>query len=107
MKQFRFMLLCIAISVMAAGVTGCKKGVYDEKEALAAQKELLQFKYDQEIKLEQLRQAGTLSNQTALYTLQYNFGLKTLAYTDSLSKANADYLSNLNLVNSRKRDIRK
>lgn len=105
MKQFRFMLLCVAITVMAAGVTGCKKGVYDEKEALAAQKELLQFKYDQEIKLEQLRQAGTLSNQTALYTLQYNFGLKTLAYTDSLSKANQDYASNLTLINSRKRDI--
>jgi len=106
------MLLCIAISVMAAGVTGCKKGVYDEKQALAAQKDLLQFKYDQEIKLEQLKQAGQLSlqtaqynNQTALYTLQYNFGLKTLAYTDSISKTYQDYLSNLTLINARKRDI--
>lgn len=112
MKQFRFMLLCVAITVMAAGVTGCKKGVYDEKQALAAQKDLLQFKYDQEIKLEQLKQAGQLSlqtaqyaNQTALYTLQYNFGLKTLAYTDSISKTYQDYLSNLTLISARKRDI--
>ena len=83
MKQFRFILLCATIAVISSSLTGCKKGVYDEKAALAAQKDLLQFKYDQEIKLENLRQAG----QAASTTLQYNFSVRTALFNDSLSKA--------------------
>jgi hypothetical protein len=63
MKQFRFILLCATIAVISSSLTGCKKGVYDEQAALSAQKDLLQFKYDQEIKLENLRS----SNQIAFY----------------------------------------
>ncbi len=98
MKQFRFILLCATIAVMAAGITGCKKGVYDEQAALTAQKDLLQFKYDQEIKLEMLRQSG----QTASTTLQYNFSIKTTLFNDSLSKANATIAQDASL---RKRPI--
>lgn len=102
MKQFRFILLCATIAVMAAGVTGCKKGVYDEQAALAAQKDLLQFKYDQEIKLEQLRQSGQLNYLNTSYSLQYNFAVRTSLFNDSLSRANQDYWSN---TYYKKRDI--
>ncbi len=87
MKQFRFILLCATIAVISSSLTGCKKGVYDEKAALAAQKDLLQFKYDQEIKLENLRQAG----QTASATLQYNFSVRSSIFNDSLNRANNMY----------------
>lgn len=102
MKQFRFILLCATIAVMAAGVTGCKKGVYDEQAALAAQKDLLQFKYDQEIKLEQLRQTGQVNYLNTSYSLQYNFAVRTSMFNDSLQKANYDYWNN---VNYKKREI--
>lgn len=102
MKQFRFILLCATIAVMTAGVTGCKKGVYDEQAALAAQKELLQFKYDQEIKLEQLRQSGANALEIARQNLQYSFAVRTQLFYDSLSKANQDSWNN-NYY--RKRDI--
>lgn len=102
MKQFRFILLCATIAVMAAGVTGCKKGVYDEQAALAAQKDLLQFKYDQEIKLEQLRQAGQVNYLNTSYSLEYNFAIRTTMFNDSLQKANQDYWNNLYY---KKRDI--
>ncbi len=102
MKQFRFILLCATIAVMSAGVTSCKKGVYDEQAALAAQKDLLQFKYDQEIKLEQLRQAGQVNYLNTMYSLQYNFAVRTSMFNDSLSKANQDYWNN---IAYRKRDI--
>jgi hypothetical protein len=58
MKKFRFILLCATIGVMTAGLTGCTKSVYDEKQALEAQQGLLQFKYAEETKLELLRQSG-------------------------------------------------
>jgi len=87
MKQFRFILLCATIAVISSSLTGCKKGVYDEKAALAAQKELLQFKYDQEIKLENLRQAGATALETTKQNLQYSFSIRTALFNDSLSKA--------------------
>jgi hypothetical protein len=87
MKQFRFILLCATIAVISSSLTGCKKGVYDEKAALAAQKELLQFKYDQEIKLENLRQTGATALETAKQNLQYSFSVRTALFNDSLSKA--------------------
>lgn len=102
MKQFRFILLCATIAVMSAGVTSCKKGVYDEQAALAAQKELLQFKYDQEIKLEQLRQSGASALEIAKQNLQFSFAVRTSLFNDSLSKANQDYWNNSYY---RKRDI--
>ena len=102
MKQFRFILLCATIAVMSAGVTSCKKGVYDEQAALAAQKELLQFKYDQEIKLEQLRQSGASALEIAKQNLQFSFAVRTSLFNDSLSKANQDFWNNSYY---RKRDI--
>ena len=84
MKQFRFILLCATIAVISSSLTGCKKGVYDEKAALAAQKDLLQFKYDQEIKLENLRQAGASALETAKQNLQYSFSVRTSLFNDSL-----------------------
>ena len=101
MKQFRFILLCATIAVISSSLTGCKKGVYDEQAALAAQKDLLQFKYDQEIKLENLRQAGASALETAKQNLQYSFSVRTALFNDSLSKANklSDKLA------LRKRDI--
>ena len=87
MKQFRFILLCATIAVISSSLTGCKKGVYDEKAALAAQKDLLQFKYDQEIKLENLRQTGATALETTKQNLQYSFSIRTTLFNDSLSKA--------------------
>lgn len=101
MKQFRFILLFATIAVISSSLTGCKKGVYDEQAALAAQKDLLQFKYDQEIKLENLRQAGASALETSKQNLQYSFSIRTTLFNDSLSKANklSDKLA------LRKRDI--
>jgi hypothetical protein len=88
MKQFRFILLCATIAVISSSLTGCKKGVYDEKAALAAQKDLLQFKYDQEIKLENLRQAGASALDVARQNLQYSFSVRSSIFNDSLNRAN-------------------
>jgi hypothetical protein len=75
---------------MTTGLVGCKKGVYDEKQALDAQQSLLEYKYAQETNLEKLRQSGA----SALEQLKYQFSINTLKFSDSLSDAN-----------SRKRDI--
>jgi hypothetical protein len=91
MKQFRFILLCATIAVISSSLTGCKKGVYDEKAALAAQKDLLQFKYDQEIKLENLRQAGATALETTKQNLQYSFSTRSSIFNDSLQRANNIY----------------
>jgi hypothetical protein len=77
---------------MTAGLTGCTKSVYDEKQALEAQQGLLQFKYAEETKLELLRQSGA----TALQQLIGQFSLRAITTQDSLS--------NLNNA-ARKRDI--
>jgi len=92
MKKFRFILLCATIGVMTAGLTGCTKSVYDEKQALEAQQGLLQFKYAEETKLELLRQSGA----TALQQLIGQFSLRAITTKDSLDNLNAT---------SRKRDI--
>jgi hypothetical protein len=91
MKQFRFILLCATIAVISSSLTGCKKGVYDEKAALAAQKDLLQFKYDQEIKLENLRQTGATALETTKQNLQYSFSVRSSIFNDSLNRANTLY----------------
>jgi hypothetical protein len=84
MKKFRFILLCATIGVMTAGLTGCTKSVYDEKQALEAQQGLLQFKYAEETKLELLRQSGA----TALQQLIGQFSLRAITTMDSLSNLN-------------------
>ena len=101
MKQFRFILLCATIAVISSSLTGCKKGVYDEKAALAAQKDLLQFKYDQEIKLENLRSTNQIALYNTIYSLQYSFGIRSTQFNDSLSRAT----TNFNNEQYRKRDI--
>ncbi len=95
MKHLKFILLCAVIS--AFGVS-CTKSVYDEKQALEAQQGLLQFKYDQEIKLELLRQSGA----SALAQLQASFATRATLFSDSLAKAN-EVTSYNNIYN--KRDI--
>jgi hypothetical protein len=101
MKQFRFILLCATIAVISSSLTGCKKGVYDEKAALAAQKDLLQFKYDQEIKLENLRAANNLTFYNSYFALQYNFSERSYKFSDSLSRSTTAY----NNDQYRRRDI--
>jgi hypothetical protein len=68
---------------MTAGLTGCTKSVYDEKQALEAQQGLLQFKYAEETKLELLRQSGA----SALEQLKYQFSVRTLVAGDSIKDA--------------------
>ena len=105
MKQFRFILLCATIAVISSSLTGCKKGVYDEKAALAAQKDLLQFKYDQEIKLENLRASNQIAFYNFYYPLQYNFSVRSSLFNDSLQRANNLYYTEMNTIYYRKRDI--
>jgi hypothetical protein len=70
---------------MTAGLTGCTKSVYDEKQALEAQQGLLQFKYAEETKLELLRQSGA----TALQQLIGQFSLRAITTKDSVDNLNA------------------
>jgi hypothetical protein len=95
MKHLKFILLCAVIS--AFGVS-CTKSVYDEKQALEAQQGLLQFKYDQEIKLELLRQSGA----SALAQLQAAFATRAMLFNDSLSRETTAYNNNSTI---NKRDI--
>ncbi len=95
MKHLKFILLCAVIS--AFGVS-CTKSVYDEKQALEAQQGLLQFKYDQEIKLEFLRQSGA----SALAQLQAAFATRAMLFNDSLSRETTAYNNNSTI---NKRDI--
>lgn len=99
MKHLKFILLCAVVS--AFGVS-CTKSVYDEKQALEAQQGLLQFKYDQEIKLELLRQNGATALETAKQNLQYSFAIRTALFNDSLSRSNASYYND---IYYKKRDI--
>lgn len=99
MKHLKFILFCAVIS--AFGVS-CTKSVYDEKQALEAQQGLLQFKYDQEIKLELLRQTGASALETARQNLQYGFAIRTALLNDSLSRALSNYHSD---IYYKKRDI--
>jgi hypothetical protein len=99
MKHLKFILLCAVISVF--GVS-CTKSVYDEKQALEAQQGLLQFKYDQEIKLELLRQNGATALETAKQNLQYSFAIRTALFNDSLNRAITNYYND---IYYKKRDI--
>ncbi len=105
MKPFTFQpfktVLFAAGATMLMWTTACKKDAFDEKAALTAQRDLLQFKYDQERSLEQLRQQGA----TALAQLQYQFAIQQIRYQDSLSRVGNRLQDSLNRVDARRRDI--
>jgi hypothetical protein len=73
-------------------VSGCAKDTFSEKDAVAAQMELLNLKYQHEIELETLKQKGA----TALQQLINTATLQQLKLTDSLTQKN--------IVAERKRD---
>lgn len=105
MKPFTFQpfktVLFAAGATMLMWTTACKKDAFDEKAALTAQRDLLQFKYDQERSLEQLRQQGA----TALAQLQYQFAIQQIRYQDSLSRVGNRLQDSLSRVDARRRDI--
>lgn len=111
-----FKNICVVVTLVTLFFTSCKKDAFNEQDALEAQRDLIQFKYDQEIKLEQLRQSGA----TALAQLQYSFAVNQISiqlrlsdslnraferYKDSLSKASGRYLDSVTRANANKRDI--
>lgn len=86
MKNIKTTLSYIFTALLFTGfLTGCTKSAFDELEALSAQKDLIEYKYQQEISLEKLRQSGA----TALEQLRYQFTLNTIKFTDSLSANSA------------------
>lgn len=111
-----FLNTCLLLLLSTFLLTSCKKDAFNEQDALTAQRDLIQFKYDQEIKLEQLRQSGA----TALAQLQYSFAVNQISiqlrlsdslnraferYKDSLSKATGRYMDSVTRANANKRDI--
>ncbi len=120
MKPFTFQpfktVLFAAGATMLMWTTACKKDAFDEKAALTAQRDLLQFKYDNEKSLEQLRQQGA----TALAQLQYQLALQQQMLTmrsqdslnrayqrfvDSLSRATGRHADSIAILNNRRQDI--
>lgn len=120
MKPFTFQpfktVLFAAGATMLMWTTACKKDAFDEKAALTAQRDLLQFKYDNEKSLEQLRQQGA----TALAQLQYQLSLQQQMLTmrsqdslnrayqrfvDSLSRATGRHADSISMLNNRRQDI--
>ncbi len=81
MKNIKTTLSYLVTALLFTGfLTGCTKSAFDELEALSAQKDLIEYKYQQEISLEKLRQSGA----TALEQLRYQFTLNQIKFTDSL-----------------------
>jgi len=78
--KFTFLL----IMVFAIIISGCSKDSFSEKDAVAAQIELLNLKYQHEIELEALKQKGA----TALQQLVNTAALQQLKVTDSLTQKN-------------------
>lgn len=70
---------------MAIFVLGCSKNEFNEQDALDAQKELLDQKYQHEIDLETLKQKGV----NALQQLVNTAALNQLKVSDSLARASA------------------
>lgn len=82
MKNIKTTLSYIFTALLFTGfLTGCTKSAFDELEALSAQKDLIEYKYQQEISLEKLRQSGN----TALEQLKYQFTLNQMKFSDSLN----------------------
>ncbi len=86
MKNIKTTLSYLVTALLFTGfLTGCTKSAFDELEALSAQKDLIEYKYQQEISLEKLRQSGA----TALEQLRYQFALNQFKFEDSI-KANSN-----------------
>lgn len=77
-------LTLILIIASAIAITGCSKDSFNEKDAIAAQVELLNQKYQHEIELETLKQKGA----TAMQELINKATLAQLKLTDSLTQKN-------------------
>ncbi|MCX2429519.1 hypothetical protein [Pedobacter sp. GR22-10] len=71
--------------VLALYATGCSKDEFSEADAIAAQKELLNLKYQHELDLETLKQKGA----SALQQLINTAALQQLKMNDSLARASA------------------
>jgi hypothetical protein len=75
-------LFLVALAIYA---TGCSKDEFSEADAVAAQKELLNLKYQHELDLETLKQKGA----NALQQLINTAALEQLRFSDSLARAGA------------------
>lgn len=71
--------------LIATTFSACKKDAFNENDAINAQKDLLDMKYNHEIKLEELRQKGA----TALQQLINNAAFAQLKLNDSLTRGSA------------------
>jgi hypothetical protein len=78
----KFTLIAVACALFFAG---CSKDSFNERDAIDAQKELLNLKYQHELDLETLKQKGA----TALQDLINTAALNQLKLTDSLARLNA------------------
>lgn len=74
--------MLIALVIFAGG---CSKDEFSERDAIAAQKELLNLKYQHELDLEALKQKGANAMQELINTA----ALEQLKFNDSLSRASA------------------
>lgn len=81
----KFKLTRLFIVALAIYATGCSKDEFSEADAIAAQKELLNLKYQHELDLEALKQKGA----NALQQLINTAALEQLKFNDSLSRASA------------------
>ncbi|RZL14732.1 MAG: hypothetical protein EOO89_15675, partial [Pedobacter sp.] len=73
----------LLLVVLAIYATGCSKDEFSEADAIAAQKELLNLKYQHELDLETLKQKGA----TALQQLLNTAAMEQLRLNDSLARA--------------------
>lgn len=73
----------LLLVVLAIYATGCSKDEFSEADAVAAQKELLNLKYQHELDLETLKQKGA----TALQQLLNTAAMEQLRLNDSLARA--------------------
>ncbi|WP_158825854.1 carboxypeptidase-like regulatory domain-containing protein [Mucilaginibacter lacusdianchii] len=80
--KLKFTFIGMALAMLLAG---CSKDEFNERDAIEAQKELLNMQYQHELDLEALKQKGT----TALQELINTATLNQLKLTDSLQRRNA------------------
>jgi hypothetical protein len=80
-SKFTKLMLMAALLLSAA----CSKDDFSERDAIDAQKELLNLKYQHELDLETIRQKGA----TAMQQLINSAALEQLRFNDSLSRSSA------------------
>lgn len=80
-SKFTFLI----VAAFALLIVSCSKNDFNEQDAIDAQKQLLQLKYQHEIDLETLKQRGA----TALQQLINSAALNQLRLNDSLTRASA------------------